>query len=196
MTHKEDQIARTFIDSELKEILDKYLATIDRNNKYLFQSKRQGNLSEKRIDEILKQLFERAGLKTSKQLRWHGFRKLVLRTATELGINAWSAKMMVGKAVSADIATYISGVTLNGDFLKLPSVLKLKGTASANGKVKQLEATILALEKENATLRQRVEILQKNFENHETIIADLTERLETIEAKLKPKQEKEPFVFR
>lgn len=144
MTHKEDQIARTFIDSEMKELLDVYLQQIDKSNPYLFQSKRQGNLSGKRIDEILKQLFERAGLKTSKILRWHCFRKLVMRTAMELGLNSWSIKIMVGKAVSADITTYISGVSLKEDFLKLSNILKLFPRQQAsNGSTKQILDTVM-----------------------------------------------------
>lgn len=175
--HKEDTIARTFIDSELKEILDQYLNTIDKENPYLFQSKRQGNLSVHRLDEIMKQLFERAGLKTQKILRWHCFRKLTMRTSAELGLNQWSAKILVGKSVPADIMTYISGLNLKEDYNKLSNVLKLKSNGNGNGKVSKLEELVLELEKENAQLKQRIEILQKNFESHETMIADLNERL-------------------
>lgn len=179
MTQKEDQLARTFIDEELKELLDRYLPTLDRNNPYLFQSKRQGNLSIHRLDEILKQLFERAGLTTQKILRWHCFRKLTMRTAMELGVNSWSIRMMVGKAVSADIATYISGVSLKEDFTKLSNVLKLKGPTNGNGKMAKLEHVILDLEKENASLKQRIEILQKNFQvNNEAVKILVENKLE------------------
>lgn len=94
-------------------------------------------MGAKRIDIIFKQLFERAGLSTNKILRWHTFRKLVLRTAVELGINTWSAKMLVGKSVPVDMSTYIKGTNLKNDFIKLSSVLKLKPTYQGNGKTKQ-----------------------------------------------------------
>jgi integrase len=142
---KEDTIATTYIDAELKEILDQFMNTIDKKNPYLFQSKRNsGNLSEKRLDAILKELFERAGLKTQKILRWHCFRKLVLRTCAELGINQWASKIFVGKSVPSDIMTYIQGANLKEDFIKLSNVLKLKPSiANGNGKTKEALDTIM-----------------------------------------------------
>jgi integrase len=43
-TMKEQIVARAFISEEFKDLLDKYLNTIDKNNKYLFQSARRGHL--------------------------------------------------------------------------------------------------------------------------------------------------------
>lgn len=122
---KEETVAQTFISEEFKALLDKYLQTIDKTNPYLFQSARQERLSEKQIDRMLKALVKRAGVQNHGSFRWHCGRKLVLRTAAELGINQWSAKMLVGKSVSPDIATYISGVQLKNDFIKLNNILRL-----------------------------------------------------------------------
>jgi site-specific recombinase XerD len=141
-TRKEGETAFTFISEEFKGLLEKYLSQLDKSNPYLFQSNRRGNLSGKRFDQILKELFERAGLKASKILRWHCFRKLVLRTCAQLGVNSWSAKMLVGKAVSPDIATYISGIQLKNDFLKVSSILKLFPKPIVNGQNKQLLDTV------------------------------------------------------
>ncbi len=88
-----------------------------------------------------------------------------------------SAKILVGKSVPADIMAYISGLNLKEDYNKLSNVLKLKSNGNGNGKVSKLEELVLALEKENSQLKQRIDILQKNFESHETLIADLNERL-------------------
>jgi site-specific recombinase XerD len=164
VTKKEDVVARTFIDAELKELLDLYLPTLDPKNPFLFQNKQNGNLSEKRIDEILKQLFERAGLKTQKILRWHCFRKLALRTSSELGLNQWSAKILVGKSVPSDIMTYISGLNLKEDFNKLSNVLKLKGNSNGNGKVRDLENAVKQIESENMTFKTRIDLLQKEVQ--------------------------------
>lgn len=161
---KEDTVARTFIDAELKELLDLYLPTLDPKNRFLFQNKQNGNLSEKRIDEILKQLFERAGLKTQKILRWHCFRKLALRTSSELGLNQWSAKILVGKSVPADIMTYISGLNLKEDFLKLSNVLKLKPNGNGNGKVRDLENAVKQIESENLAFKTRIDLMQKEIQ--------------------------------
>jgi DNA modification methylase len=195
VTKKENVVARTFIDVELKELLEIYLPTLDPKNPFLFQNKQGKCLSEKRIDEILKQLFEKAGLKTQKVLRWHTFRKLVLRTSAELGLNQWSARILVGKSVPSDIMTYISGLNLKEDFLRLSAVLKLKSNGNGNGKVKLIEETLLTLEKENAalkkenvTLKQRIEILQKNFEGMQKTLGDYEERLVWLEKKTGKKE--------
>ena len=64
---------------------------------------------------------------------------MVLRTASELGLNQWSAKLLVGKSVSADIMTYISGVQLRNDFVKLSNVLRLFPKPQAvNGEARQM----------------------------------------------------------
>lgn len=124
-TRKEDVVARTFISEEFKELLAKYIANLDKSNKYLFQSSRLGHLSQKRINAIFKDLGKRAGIKSNGLFRWHIGRKLFLRTCAELGVNQWNAKLMCGKNVSADIATYINGVSLKNDFLKVSKVLCL-----------------------------------------------------------------------
>lgn len=125
LCQKEETTASTFISEEFKSLLDKYLNTIDKNNPYLFQSKRSGHLTTKQLDKILKSLVKRAGIVHHGSFRWHCGRKLVLRTCTELNINSWSAKMLVGKSVSPDIATYISGVKLRNDFIRLSNILRL-----------------------------------------------------------------------
>ena len=179
LTRKEDVTARTFISAEFKQLLNKYLPTLDKSNPYLFQSKkwtkkRKGiqNLGTKQLENIFKGLVKKAGIENHGVMAWHSGRKLFLRTATELGISPWSAKLMVGKSIPASDDAYIHNAELKNDFVKISEVLRLfpKNTPTEANRVKQLENTILALEKENATLKQRVEILQKNFESHEAII--------------------------
>ena len=148
-TRKEDVVARTFISQEFKDLFDKYLETIDRSNEFLFQSSRRGHLSAKRIDAIFKDLGKRAGLKSHGLFRWHIGRKLFLRTCAELGVNQWNAKIMCGKSVSKDIETYINGVQLKNDFLKVSNVLRLRPT---RGKaIGNLEVMVEVMSKALAT---------------------------------------------
>lgn len=143
---KEETTASTFISEEFKTLLDKYLPQLDKANPYLFQSKRSGHLTSKQVDKILKSLVKRAGIKNGTQLfRWHCGRKLVLRTSAELGLNQWSAKMLVGKSVSPDIATYISGVLLKNDFQKLSGVLKLFPKQATSENKQMLDVMMKAL---------------------------------------------------
>jgi integrase len=186
-TKKEQVVARTFISEEFKQLLEKYIPLLDRENPYLFQSKRKQHLSTKQIDNILKGLIKRAGIVNHGLFRWHTGRKLFLRTCPELGISSWSAKLMCGKSIPVDILTYINGVQLKDDFLKVANVLKLfpKTIPEAEDKIKNLEEALEHVEKENRIAKTRIDYLQKTIEEMdiritETISEKLDERLKTI----------------
>lgn len=166
LTEKEEVVARTFISTTFKELLDKYLETIDKSNPYLFQTTRRSkHLSSKRINAIFKELGERAGIKTHGLFRWHIGRKLFLRTCAELGVNQWNAKMMCGKSVSADIETYINGVQLKQDFEKVSKVLRLFPEATTH-ETEDLRDALRHVEDENRILKTRVDELQKQLEEN------------------------------
>lgn len=135
---KEETVAQSFISAEFQQLLTKYLTTIDRDNKFLFQGKKDhGHLTAKQLDRTLKAIAKRAGLQAS--IHWHLGRKLVLRTASELGLNQWCAKLLVGKSVPADIMTYIQGVQLQNAFVKLSNVIRLFPKPQAvNGEARKM----------------------------------------------------------
>jgi integrase len=153
ITKKEQVEAQSFISSEFKELLDKYLPTLDKKNRYLFQSKK-GNLTTKRIDGILKDLGNRAGIKTHGLFRWHIGRKLFLRTCAELGVSSWSAKLMCGKAIPESDDTYVHDAELKNDFVKVSKVLRLRQEVQGNGRVSDMQ-------KELEELRQAMRIIAK-----------------------------------
>jgi hypothetical protein len=111
-------------------------------------------------------LADRAGIKTHGIFRWHIGRKLFLRTCAELGINTWNAKIMVGKSIPADIMTYINGVQLKDDFLRVANVLELfpKIIPEAEDKIRDLEMALKHVEKENRIAKTRIDYLQKDIE--------------------------------
>jgi len=165
-TKKEQVVARAFISEEFKQLLDKYLPLLDKSNPYLFQSKRRKHLSSKQINNILKNLVERAGITNHGLFRWHTGRKLFLRTCAELGISSWSAKLMCGKAIPASDDTYIHDAELKGDFLKISEVLRLfaKTIPQAEDKLKNLENALRHVEEENMVFKTRLDMLQKDFQ--------------------------------
>ncbi|TSA57654.1 hypothetical protein D4R42_01180 [bacterium] len=164
-TKKEQVVARAFISEEFKQLLDKYLPLLDKSNPYLFQSKRRKRLSTKQINNRLKKLVERAGIKNHGLFRWHTGRKLFLRTCAELGISSWSAKLMCGKSIPASDDTYVHDAELKGDFLKIADVLRLfpKTILQADDKLEKLENALRHVEEENAVSKTRIEMLQKDF---------------------------------
>jgi len=152
-TRKESIIAHVFIDAEFQKLLEKYINNLNKSVKYLFQSEKGGNCKEKQLLRRLQSLQKKAGIDSNGQVfGWHIGRKLFLRTCAELGITSWNAQMMCGKAVDKSIATYINGLQLKNDAMKVHNVLKME-ISNGNGKVTKLEESVLALEKENAELK-------------------------------------------
>lgn len=137
-THKEGIIAHTFVSQELKELLTKFLPSLDSSCKYLLQSSRKEHLDEDSLNAILKDLATRARINLRGLLHWHCDRKLFMRTCAESGINSWNAKMMCGKAVEKSIETYINNVQLKEDIKKVSNILRLKKT-NGNGRIGNLE---------------------------------------------------------
>jgi integrase len=173
LTRKEDVTARIFISAEFKELLNKYLPILDKPNPYLFQSKkwtkkRKGiqNLGTKQIENVFKGLVRKAGIENHGVMAWHSGRKLFLRTATELGISPWSAKLMVGKSIPASDDAYIHNAELKNDFLKVSDVLRLfpKTIPHAIDQIKNLENALRQVETENTSFKTRLDLMQKDFQ--------------------------------
>jgi len=139
---KEGTIYRTYVCAEFQELLRLYLPTLEKDNKYLLTGKRKGSHIDNDILNLtIQQLAEKAQIKLNGNLRWHCGRKLVLRSCAELGISTWVAKALTGKSISKDMATYLEGIDLKKDFIKLHSVLKLK-RSSVNSNVGDLRQAL------------------------------------------------------
>ena len=176
-TRKESIIAHIFIDAEFQKLLEKYIPTLDKSNKYLFQSEKGGNVKEEQLLRRLQSLQKKASIDAKGQVfGWHIGRKLFLRTCAELGITSWNAQLMCGKSVDKSIAAYINGVQLKNDAMKVYKVLAME-VSDGNGKVTKLEEVVLTLEKENASLRTRLELMQQNFGTTEEALAELLKPL-------------------
>ena len=101
----------------------------------------------------LQSLQKKAGIDAKGQVfGWHIARKLFLRVAAENGVTSWNAQMMVGKSVDKSISTYINGIQLKNDAIKVHNVLKME-VSNGNGRVSKLEERLLILEKENSELK-------------------------------------------
>jgi len=180
-TRKEGIVAHAFIDSEFQNLLQKYLPTLDQENKFLFQSEKGGNVKEKQMLRKLQSLQKRAGIDAKGQVfGWHIGRKLFLRTCAELGITSWNAQMMCGKSVEKSIAAYINGVQLKNDATKVYNVLKME-VSNGNGKVTRLEETVNALERENMTFKTRIDLMQKNLQTQESESAVFKTRIDSMQ---------------
>jgi integrase len=138
-TKKEQVTAYIFISSEFREKLSKYLNTIDKSNKYLFQSVKNEHLTEKHLSFMLSELCKRAGIQ---HINWHSGRKLVYRTGLELGIPNPNMKLMLGKSVPMSDGTYYEqGINLKPDADKLHQVIRLF-PANGNGRIDNIQTAL------------------------------------------------------
>ena len=117
------------------------------------RAEKGGNVKEKQLLRRLQSLQKKTGIDARGQVfGWRIGRKLFLRTCTELGITSWNAQMMCGKAVDKSISTYINGLALKNDAIKVSNVLKME-ISNGNGKVTKLEELVVTLQKENQELK-------------------------------------------
>ena len=143
VTKKEETPAYLFVDREFQTLLMQYLPTIDQENKFLLQSNKGEAYSEKQLVRKLQTLRDRAGIKTSKVFGWHIGRDLILTTGTNLGLNSWGLKIMVGKSIGISIWDYISQADLKSqaDILRRALRMEVEQNGS-NGVHKKIEEEI------------------------------------------------------
>lgn len=164
-TKKESITAHCFVDSEFQKLLEKYIPTLSKSNKYLFQAQTGSNVKEKQMLRRLQNLQRKAGVKAKGVFGWHIGRKLFLRVAAENGVTSWNAQMMCGKAVDKGISTYINGLALKNDAIKIHNVLKMEPVDQYNyEKIGQLESALKQVESENATFKTRIDQMQKSIQ--------------------------------
>ena len=158
---KEGTIYRTYISDEFLELLKLYLPTIP-DSKWLFPGKRkESHIDPDILNLTLQNLAKKAQIKVSGNLRWHCGRKTVLRVGSQLGLNQWSLKALTGKTISPDMATYLEGLQLKDDFLKLHSVLKISPTKTGlNGKMSDMEAKIDLIAKVVAKVLREMNVME------------------------------------
>jgi len=134
---KERTVYETYISEELRDLLEQYLPTLE--SEWIFPGVRKGShVKDETLNKRLRSLAERAGIKLNGSLTWHTARNLILREGSQLGINSWNLKRMTGKTIPISDDTYLAGLNLNEDFIRLSRVLKLK-PAKVNAKVGNLE---------------------------------------------------------
>ncbi len=181
-TQKTKTPMQCFLSAESVDLLKIYLAQSDSDNGFLFEGK-HGRLNEDSVNLLLKNLVKKAGLSPQGLVRFHMFRKLFISVGASLGINTDILKMLTGKRVKADMSPYYEGVSLHEQWRKINNNLVLTGgmTNGRFGAVEQelgeLKEALTGLEKENMTLKVRVNNLQSNTMELEGRLDDYGELL-------------------
>lgn len=137
---KERTVYETYLSGELRDLLRQYIPTLE--NEWIFPGVRKGShVKDETLNKRLRSLAGRAGVKLNGRLTWHTARNLILREGSQMGINSWNLKRLTGKTIPISDDTYLAGLNLREDFIKLSSVLKLKPTR-INNKVGNLAEII------------------------------------------------------
>jgi hypothetical protein len=171
-TQKERIKAYPFLDSDAIPIVKAWLES----HKTAKDSDRMIDDTEDNLSVILQTLASKAGFEVENgavhgnRIRFHCLRKFLIdHISPNCGESQW--KQVVGKAI--DEGAYVSQDQLRGIYSRAMKDLLING----NGKVGKLHELIIALEKENAMLKQRLEVLQQQFTSQETTINSINERL-------------------
>jgi hypothetical protein len=155
----------------------------------LFQQLSKSGLSlpttSRGISDMMEKACRIAGLPMLNQHLW---RKIFASKCMDLGINESAWHFLLFKSVAKSDSTYLMNASsLREQWQKVVDALPLEAK-NGNGKVSKLEEIVFALEKENATLKARIEQLQSHFETMNKTIMNLNEDIAEIKTKLNIKE--------
>jgi hypothetical protein len=161
MRKKTKQVAKTCLSETTVALLKEYVFSFPTNNPYLFHSNGT-HISDKTVNQRLRDLASDADIKIgNKNLHWHCFRKMLLSTAKNLGIDPDIIKIMTGKAVKKDILTYMTDINIIDAFKTLQTVTRINGELVKPESDNQL----IALGKTVSDMQTRIEELEKEVKD-------------------------------
>jgi len=203
ITEKEDIIAKSFLSAETAQLLKEWLATLkDSTNPFLFPSNGQGHIDTDTVNNALRNLADKAGIKIPKRkrLRFHCMRKRFLSECANLSVDINTAKVLVGKSVSKDMLGYLSEVDHKAAFIKLHEKLRLvkapirKARESATDLEKRLdmlERMISLISAMNPELVRKADTMLKELGEAKLGKMPFTEKMRLIIEKQKAEQKEQ-----
>jgi hypothetical protein len=201
---KTKQIAKTCLSVTTVALLKEYLFSFPTKNPYLFHSNGT-HISDKTVNQRLRDLASDADIKIgNKNLHWHCFRKMLLSTAKNLGIDPDIIKIMTGKAVKKDILTYMTDINIVDAFKTLQTVTRINGELVkpesdnqliALGKtVAEMQEAIVEQQKEIKRMNEMLDYLvpeevTRNILNEDNKVVSWEETFDTYEEYIKSERE-------
>jgi len=175
---------RSYLTPEAISSLEEYFRILEKQNDGRFPKYLWGNATNDNLNDWLKALLRKANIETySKQVRFHGLRKFLYDVLARMDETV--ACVITAKKVDVSKITYRTSLDSECERVYRESYRLFALNGDVSGKTKQeqteriaqLQATLLAVEKENHVLKTRVEMLQKNFGMTEDALADLLKPL-------------------
>jgi hypothetical protein len=195
ITAKEKQVSKTCLSQTTVILLKEYL-TLPSKNPFLFGSNGKNHIDEETVNSRLRDLARESNIEVgNSKLTWHCFRDMIISQAKNLGVDPDIIRVMTGKSVSKAMLPYLTGIDVKTAFLKLQKVLGITTIIEESEtnvkKIEFLENAMMELEKENKSLKDRIELLQSHFDDEmqkmNKTLGDYEERLDWLEVKNKKK---------
>lgn len=164
-TTKEGITAKPFLSDDGKSAVEMWLTVLESKG-LRDDDKPMLNIKKQELSENLKRLAKRSGIETgNEKVRFHALRKFLIDRLSGLTSESkW--KQIVGKEVSE--SAYVSEFQLREIYGKaLPLIQTTQLTEHNHTKIGLLEDTVNQLEKENRTLKARIDLMQDNLEQLE-----------------------------
>ncbi len=153
---KTGAVSRSHLTPEAIESLKAYLDITEKSAKFLWANgSLEDHLTGDTINNILRDLTEKAGIVTIGTVHFHLIRKFTMSALSSAGIGDWDVKFMIGKEVPADIQTYLINrkEVLMEEFQKAYPKMSLTGYANRNhDRVSELEEENKKLKENNALI--------------------------------------------
>lgn len=136
------------------------------------------------VNNMLKKLVERAGIKKTGKIKFHKIRAWVISSLIKAGFQSPEWKYIVGKSVPISDSTYMQ--LKEGIIEKYPKVYAKYLSITETGiesktkdkEIEDLQTTVLQQEKEILSLTKRLEILRKDMDSFKTLMDAFNKRLE------------------
>lgn len=124
-------------------------------------------LSEQTINDIIKDLVQKANIVTTGKMRFHLIRKFLMGSLHDSGFDSWEVKRALGKEIPTSDDTYLKGLSrkVTEKFPTAYPYIRLTGFANHNQtkletleqKIQQLEIQMESLTVENETLKRIIQ---------------------------------------
>jgi hypothetical protein len=175
---------RSFLTPECIENLSEYLKVLEKQNNGKLPQLLWNGATNDNLNDWLKSLVKKSNIDTyGREVRFHSIRKFVYDTLSMMSETI--ACVITAKKTDASKITYKP--KLDAECLRIfkesYKFIALNGDASGKGhleeleKIKTLENTLTSLEKENASLKTRLELMQRSIGLSEEALADLLKPL-------------------
>jgi len=156
---------------------------------FLWSSPRGERLKDDTISDILNRLAKESGIVTTGAVYFHAFRKFLMTSLSNAGLNEFEIKTIVGKDISISDVTYlrIKEEAFSKYKQAYPSFSLIK--TEANGKIEGLKEALRQLEKENKELKETIQGLQVRITELQQGLDKVTSRLDKLETMIEPQKE-------